>query len=503
MSEDQLFLGIDSGTQGTKAIVLSREQGTIIADAYAEHRIIENNGGRREQDPRWWIEACTVVIGNVLKDNTVSRDKICAMGVSGQQHGMVLLDDHDQVIRPAKLWCDTETSHQCAEITNKIGGPEKVVELIGNSIAAGFTASKILWVKQHEPQNYNQISKVLLPHDYLNFWLTGEKKTECGDASGTAYFDVRRRKWSDTILQAIDGSGKLQDCLPELISSDAPVGTLRSEIAEQFQLEPDVLVSSGGGDNMMAAIGTGNVIPGIVTTSLGTSGTIYSFWDEPAVDPRGKMAAFCSSSGGWLPLVCTMNVTVSTELTRKIVGLSLADFNEKAAAASLGAEGIILLPYFNGERTPALPNAKAVLFGLTSTNYTLQNLARASMEGATLGLRYGLNVLKQSGITPTEIRLVGGGAKSSLWRQMVADVFDCPAVCPEFSEAGAVGAALQAMWCYFNEKEGESSLVELTDRYIALDDSTRVFPDKSNSAKYIDIYQRYLQLNDVMNPLLQ
>ena len=252
---------------------------------------------------------------------------------------------------------------------------------------------------------------------------------------------------------------------------------------------------------MMAAIGTGNVTPGIVTTSLGTSGTIYSFSDQPVIDRNGELAAFCSSTGGWLPLVCTMNVTVSTELARELLGLSVSNLNNTASTAELGAGGIILLPYFNGERTPALPNAKAVLYGLTSTNYNPRNLARASMEGATLGLRYGLDVLKQLGISPSEIRLVGGGARSPLWRQMVADVFNCPVVCPESSEAGAVGAALQAMWCYIRQKEGDVSISELTDQFIALDEATRAVPDASNASRYADIYQHYLQLNKTIRPM--
>jgi len=501
MSQDQLFIGIDSGTQGTKGIVFSREKGRILAEAYADHQLIENIGGRREQEPGWWIEACSTVIGRLLKKNNVSRDMICAIGVSGQQHGMVPLDVRGEVIRPAKLWCDTETSPQCDQITAHIGSSQKVIELIGNSVAAGFTASKLLWLKQHEPQNYERLATVLLPHDYINYWLTGEKKTEYGDASGTAYFDVKTRTWSDVLLNAIDDSGKLQNCLPDLIPSDAPVGTIKTETAKQFQLKSDILVSSGGGDNMMAAIGTGNVVPGIVTTSLGTSGTIYSFSAKPVIDPNGELAAFCSSSDGWLPLVCTMNVTVSTELIRDLLGRSLADLHQLAFSAPPGAEGILLLPYFNGERTPALPNGKAGFFGLTSTNFNASNIARSSMEGATLGLRYGLNVLKQQGLIPTEIRLVGGGAKSPLWRQIVADVFDCPVVCPESSEAGAVGAALQAMWCYIRQKEGDVSIGELTDRYIALDESTRAVPDTSIAAKYAEIYQKYLKLNDVMRPM--
>jgi sugar (pentulose or hexulose) kinase len=252
---------------------------------------------------------------------------------------------------------------------------------------------------------------------------------------------------------------------------------------------------------MMAAIGTGNVVSGIVTASLGTSGTIYSYSDQPVVDPNGELAAFCSSSGGWLPLVCTMNVTVSTELTRKLLGISVSGLNTAAAGSSPGAEGILLLPYFNGERTPAYPRATAVLFGLTSTNYTQANLARASMEGASLGLRYGLDVLKRQGITPSEIRLVGGGAKSPLWRRIIADIFNHPVVCPRSSEAGATGAALQAMWCHAEVHEGGVPLVELTDRFIELDESTRVDPDNSNVSRYNDVYQHYMTLNKAMEPL--
>jgi xylulokinase len=500
MSVDQLFLGIDSGTQGTKAIVFSTTLKKVISEGYASHDLIENDVGKKEQEPSWWIEASIKAITKALEGVGSSKD-VKAIGVSGQQHGMTPLDAEGHIIRPAKLWCDTETVSQCEEITQKVGGPEKVIDIIGNSIAPGFTASKILWMKQNEPENYQRLATVLLPHDYINYWLTGEKKTEYGDASGTAYFDVQNRSWAHSILQAIDDSGKLNDCLPELIESQAPIGTITPEIAKQFQLSPDVIVSSGGGDNMMGAIGTGNVVPGVVTTSLGTSGTIYSCADQPIIDPKGELAAFCSSSGLWLPLVCTMNVTVSTELTRALLGLGIEDLNQKVAAAPAGSEGLTLLPYFNGERTPALPNAKAVLYGITGQNYTSENLCRAAMEGATLGLRYGLDVLCQQGIMPQEIRLVGGGAKSPLWRQMVADTFDCTVVCPESSEAAAMGAALQAMWCYLNEKEAATSFEKITQQYIFLDESTRTDPQKNSADQYRDIYQHYLELNKTVKPL--
>jgi len=501
MDGDQLFIGIDSGTQGTKAIVLSREDGRILAEASADHQMIEGAGGRREQQPAWWIDACATVLDRLLAHDGIARNRVCAIGVSGQQHGMVPLDAEGNVIRPAKLWCDTETSDQSEEIIESIGGDEAALELTGNSIAPGFTASKVLWLKQHEPGNYDRLAAILLPHDYIDFWLTGEKKTEFGDASGTAYFNVRTRTWSDAILNAIDDSGKLQGCMPALIPSDQPAGTIRPQIANQFGLSPNVLVSSGGGDNMMAAIGTGNVVPGIVTASLGTSGTIYTHSDTPVTDPRGEMAAFCSSSGGWLPLICTMNVTVSTELTRELLGLNLEQMNASAANAPPGSEGILLLPYFNGERTPPLPNATAVFYGLTSTNYRAPNMIRSAMEGATFGLRYGLDILKKQGIAPIEIRLVGGGAKSRLWRQIAANVFQCPVVCPVSSEAGAIGAAIQAMWCHINRREDDVPIEALTSRYVALDESTRTAPSASVARQYEGFYKEYLRLNGTMRPM--
>lgn len=496
--DDQLYIGIDSGTQGTKAVVLSGRTGQIIAESYHGYELIENDRGGREQPPERWIDACRNVLQGVLAAPAVDGRMIRGIGVSGQQHGMVPLDQHGQVIRPAKLWCDTETVPQCRTITARAGGEEAVLKKIGNQVAAGFTASKILWLKEHEPENYSRLSTVLLPHDYINFWLTGEKKTECGDASGTAYFDVENRCWSNEMLAAIDPSGKLEHCLPELIASDEPTGLLKKELADEFGLPPEVVVSSGGGDNMMAAIGTGNVKEGVVTASLGTSGTIYAYSDRPIIDHNGELAAFCSSTGGWLPLVCTMNVTVATELARDLFNLELSEFNELAAAVEPGAGGLLLLPYFNGERTPALPLAKATLTGMSSLNMRAGMISRAALEGATFGLRYGLDIIRQNGIEPKEVRLAGGGARSALWRQIVADIFNCEVVCLEQEEAGAAGAAMQALWCDETVKGKKTAIDEITARVVSLDESSRCQPQSSAVTVYDAIYRSYLELNDLM-----
>ncbi|BCS89732.1 xylulokinase [Pseudodesulfovibrio sediminis] len=495
----QLYIGIDSGTQGTKAVVLDSDSGEILAEAYATHALLEDSTGLREQDPAWWIAACEQVLGEVT--SKVDAASIRGIGVSGQQHGFVPLDVDGNVIRPAKLWCDTATTEQCASITEKMGGPEAVVNAIGNSVAAGFTASKVVWLKDNEPENYERLATILLPHDYINFWLTGERKTECGDASGTAYFDVAKRGWSEEVLAAMDPSGKLAECLPELIESDQPIEVVQPELARKFGLAADVLVSSGGGDNMIAAIGTGNVAPGVVTASLGTSGTIYAHADKPVIDPKGELAAFCSSAGGWLPLICTMNVTVATELTKAVLGKDTVELNALAEKAGVGAGGVMLLPYFNGERTPALPGATASLHGLTPGNYTPENLCRAAMEGATFGLKYGLDVLKRLGVNPTEIRLVGGGAKSKLWRQIVADVFGCPVVRPVVEEAGALGAAIQAVWCVQRAGGADVALADLTAQYVTMDASAGAMPVAEHVEKYADLYEKYLALDAAMRTL--
>lgn len=501
MPQDQQFIGIDSGTQGTKIVILSREQKRLKAQAYASHEIIESSRGGREQEPLWWTAACEQAMSELFKNTDIDRAQIKGIGVSGQQHGLIPLDARGEVIRPAKLWNDTETVMQSRVLTERVGGEEAVLAAIGNRILAGYTASKVLWLKEQEPQNYERLDKILLPHDYLNYWLTGECKMEYGDASGTAFFDIRRRIWSETMLNAIDDSGRLQTCLPEMIAPEEPCGELRPELSSAWGLPRDVLVAAGGGDNMMAAIGTGNVRRGLVTASLGTSGTLYAFSETPVVDSQGELAAFCSSSGGWLPLVCTMNVTVATEQIRALLGLDIEDFNRCVEKAPPGANGLILFPFFNGERTPDLPMAKASLIGMTPMNFTSENLSRAGMEGATLGLRYGLSVMERNGIHAEEIRLVGGGAKSRVWRQMVADIFAVPVVSPMETEAGALGAALQAMWCYRSQKEGKTGIEEICDDYIDLDQNTRTDPDSQTSADYKALYDRYLNTDKILRPL--
>ncbi|MBN1515001.1 xylulokinase [Candidatus Sumerlaeota bacterium] len=486
---EQFFLGIDSGTQSTKALLVN-ECGETLGRGQCAHDMIEGlPPGYKEQHPQRWIEALIDSVHQAMAGACAQPEQIVAIGVSGQQHGFVPLDAAGEVIRPAKLWCDTSTAAQCETILARAGGLERCVALIGNGMPAGFTASKILWLKENESQNFARLHTVLLPHDYLNFWLTGERHMEWGDASGTALLDVRTREWRPELLAAIDDG--LAGMLPPLTPSWEPCGTLRQEAAEALGLASGALVASGGGDNMMGAIGTGCVAPGRVTASLGTSGTIYACMDQPLVDPRGEIAAFCDSTGKWLPLLCTMNVTVATELMKELLALDTAALNERANAAPAGCDGLLLIPYFEGERTPNVPDGTGTLFGLNARTMTPAHFARAAMEGATLGMYYGFNRMKALGLAPTEVRLTGGGGKSPLWRQICADVFNVPVVCSIEPEGAALGGALQALWQYRRQQDPNASIESIAAACVQLDESTRCEPNPENAALYAALQKQH------------
>jgi len=477
-----LFIGIDSGTQSVKAIVLDLATRQVIAEARAPHALIGGLPvGHMEQHPRDWTTALDTVLREVAAK--VDGSRVRGLGVSGQQHGFVPLDGQGEVIRPAKLWCDTSTIAECAIITRKLGGPKAAIRKTGNLVLPGFTAPKILWLKRHEPENYRRLRHVLLPHDYLNFWLTGNYFMEWGDASGTALLDVRRRVWSKDAIKAIDP--KLAGWLPPLSGSHEAAGTLKPELAKRYGFTAEVVVSAGGGDNMMGAIGTGNVTPGVVTASFGTSGTIYAHAGRPVVDPAGEIAAFCSSTGGWLPLLCTMNVTTVTEQVRALLGQDFAALDETVQATPAGAGGLVLLPYLAGERTPNVPEGSGVLLGLNQRTFNPGQLARAAMEGVTLGMNYGLRRLAQLGLKAKEIRVTGGGAKSPVWRQLMADIFGVPVVAMVEDEGAALGGALQAAWCVaIREGNPKARLTDFTTGTVALNEATRCVPNPANVARY-------------------
>jgi len=483
--------GIDSGTQGTKAVIVDYETGRVVGRGYAGHAVI--NGlppGHSEQEPETWLEAFRASLEKALKASRIRPADVVSLGVSGQQHGFVPLDRRGLPVRPAKLWNDTSTIEETGFIIDRLGGKKAYIKKLGLNLAVGFTASKILWLKRHEPANYRRLSTVLLPHNYLNYYLTGIKHMEYGDASGTGLMDIRRRRWAAEAIEAIDP--RLKDMLPALSHPQEPVGFMRAKVVRLFGFKR-VLVSAGSGDNMMGAIGTGNVAPGICTLSLGSSGTVYSHFDHPFIDPEGEIAAFCGGTGGWLPLLCTMNATNTTEAIKKIFSLTNRGLEADAQAAPAGSNGLTFLPFLDGERVPPLPSAAGVFFGLNRRNFDRANMARAVLEGTILNLGYGFSRMKQLGLDPSEIRATGGGANNKLWLQTAADVFGFPVVTLGEKEAAAYGAALQSIWCYLWQQGEKSSISDIvSDRVVK---NKKVFyPDQKNAALFRDRQARFNSL---------
>ena len=486
----QTVLGIDLGTQSVKIVFYDFDARETVAVESAPLDLYEGNGGEAEQQAHWWTNALRE---SMLKVGESVRRSVVGIGVSGQQHGFVPVDADGEVQAPVKLWCDTSTGPECDAIMPDFGGVDACIEQVGNPVLAGYTASKVRWFRDRHPGPYAEMASILLPHDYLNYYLTGERCMEAGDASGTGFLSIRERDWSAEMLAAIDPGRDLRECLPEVRTNNAAIGSLRDEIAEQLGLPQGVPVATGGGDNMMGAIGTGNVRPGTVTMSLGTSGTVYAYSDQPVIDPKGNIAAFCSSTGGWLPLLCTMNCTVSTELMRSLLSADIASFEAQVAAAGRGAGGLLTIPFFAGERTPNLPNAKGCVLGLDTRNTSSENLLRSAVEGATFALRFGIDELGELGISTDKIVLTGGGANSPTWRQVVADICNAPVVMLKQEEGAAFGAALQALAML---DDAGDELPALVLDHLEPDPERSVEPRASAVSFYQDTYSRYQQAVD-------
>ncbi len=484
-----LTAGIDAGTQSVKVVIYDDETASVLASVNAPLELTSGEDGTREQHPDAWVEAIKACFGGI---DPALRLRVEALAVSGQQHGFVPIGADGEVLAPAKLWCDTSSIAECLEITEAVGGAERCIALAGNPILAGYTASKLPWTRKHRPEVYRQLATILLPHDYLNFWLTGQAFCEYGDASGTGWFDVRRRQWSPVLLNAIDPHRDLAACLPPLVATET-TSLILEDRAQALGLSPGVLVAVGGGDNMMAAIGTGCVVPGRLAMSLGTSGTLFAYSDTPVIDPAGGWAAFCSSTGGWLPLICTMNCTVATETIARLFGFNTRDGDAHILATAPGAGGLTLLPFLSGERTPDLPLGKGVLTGLSMHNASAANFYRAAMEGATFTLKYGYDAFLSAGMKFDRILLTGGGAASAAWRQMVADVFGLPVEVPREAEGAAFGAALQALWSISLAKSESRTLPELVDTHVAINSALTCMPDIERVEAYREPYLRFLE----------
>jgi len=486
-----MFVGIDCGTQSTKVVIFDVTLGKVIAKGSAAHPLTSDNEGTREQNPDVWIEALTIAMQRALRSADIDPAGIKGIGVSGQQHGLVILDKQDRVIRPAKLWCDTSSYRQNTDLINKLGGSDKVFKLIGTQLKTGYTASKLLWLKEKEPHNYAKIASILLPHDYINFWLSGQKTTESGDASGTGYFDIRNKCWSTPVLNAIDDCVDLSDKLPCLLDAHQGAGFLTPEAAQVLRLKPGIIIASGGGDNMMGAIGTGNVEQGIVTVSLGTSGTVAATSETFLSDESGQIATFCNSTNHWLPLICTMNLTNVTAHVQQLMKVANSELDILLNRSGIGANGLMMLPFLNGERTPDLPQAKGSLMGIDEQNLNTENLCRAAVEGVSYGLKYGYQLLQEKGLSAREVRLIGGGSNSVQWRQMIADMFNVPVVTPAESDAAALGAALQAQWCFQIEHKQTTSLADICHHGVKFIMASKIEPKHENVLRYQALFDEY------------
>ncbi|WP_329741354.1 xylulokinase [Dyella sp. A6] len=489
-----VVVGLDVGTQSVKLVAYDAACRSMLAVHSRPLPLTAEADGSREQQPEWWIDAIRQCFAEL---EPALRGRVAALGVSGQQHGFVPLDAAGEVLAPAKLWCDTSTWRECGEIMAAAGGAAQCIAQAGNPVLAGYTASKLPWTRKHRPDVYRRLASILLPHDYVNFWLTGERWMECGDASGTGWLDVRSRDWSAPMLAATDADRDLSACLPPLLAADASV-PIAADIADALGLPRTVRVSAGGGDNMMAAIGTGNVAPGTLSVSLGTSGTLFACADRPIVSDEGLWAAFCSSTGSWLPLICTMNCTVATGRVAHALGFDPREGEALIGQSEPGAGGLTMLPFFNGERTPNLPEARASLHGMDPDNFTRANLYRAAMEGATYALRYGLDALRAAGLQASAVRLTGGGAKSAAWRQMVADVFDLPVESPVETEGAALGAALQALWAWRRHQGDAVGIAEITGEHVVMDVACAAQPVHASVQSYEAPYRRYIAQLDAL-----
>ncbi len=448
-----VYLGIDIGTSGTKTLAM-QEDGKILASATEIYPLYSPKPGWSEQAPEDWWTATKKTIQTVLAKGSIKPESVKGIGLSGQMHGSVFLDKKQEVIRPALLWNDQRTTEECQEIEERAGGRKRLIKMVANPALTGFTAPKILWLRNKEPKHFAKVTQVLLPKDYIRFRLSGVYATEVSDASGTLLMDVAKRQWNNKLLEKLELDAGL---LPPVFESQEISSALSSDIAKELGLPAGVPIVGGAADNAAAALGSGIVKKGAVFASMGTSGVVFAHSDEMAFDEGGRVHTFCHAvKGKWCVLGCILSAGGAFQWYRDHFGQAEAAdakkqgtdvfsiLTQQASDVPIGSEGLFFLPYLTGERTPhADPYARAAWIGL-SLRHGKAHLVRAVMEGATYAMRDALEIVKGMNIPVKEIRLTGGGGKSPLWKQMQADIYGQSVSTLSAEEGPAFGVALLA-----------------------------------------------------------
>lgn len=495
------LLGIDVSTTATKALVIDA-QGRTVTTASAEYPFETPRPLWAEQDPAHWWRACVQVVRAVLKQ--VEASEIAGIGLTGQMHGLVMLDAEGEPLRPCIMWNDQRTGAQCAEITERVGGPTRLLALIGNPVLPGFTAPKIVWVRENEPEVYARTAHVLLPKDYLRFKLTGTYATEVSDASGMALLDVARRTWSEEMLGAL---AIPREWLADVFESPVVSARVSAEAARATGLVEGTPVVGGGGDQAAQAVGTGIVEEGIVSATLGTSGVVFSSSDTYRLEPEGRLHAFCHAvPGKWHLMGVMLSAAGSFRWFRDALGQAEAAearaegkdvydvLTAEAAHAAAGCEGLIFLPYLTGERTPYPdPEARGVYFGIT-LRHGKPEMVRAVLEGVAYGLRDSLELARALGLRIRQVRASGGGARSALWLQILADVFGSEIALTNSTEGAAFGAALLAgvgAGVYRSVEEACAQTIAVTE----------TVPPGQAAGVYGEYYRVYRSLYPALKPV--
>ena len=487
-------IGIDIGTSGTKTVLFD-EKGRALKSSLAEYPLYQPQNGYAEQNPADWYNAAAKTVKDVISQTDVNS--IIGIGLSGQMHGLVMLDEENEVIRPSIIWCDQRTSAECKEITEKVGA-KKLIEITANPALTGFTASKILWVRNNEPENYKKCRHILLPKDYVRFKMTGVYATEVSDASGMQLLDIAKRCWSDEVLRMLDINPEF---LPKVYESPEITGYIDAEFSRITGLPEGIPVVGGAGDNAAAAIGTGVAEDNKAFTTIGTSGVVFAHTSQMKIDPLGRIHTFCAAVPGcWHVMGVTQgaglslkwfrdNFCTSEKETAKLMNCDeyyLMDMEAKTVP--IGADRLFYLPYLMGERTPHLdPDARGVFFGISAV-HTKKHMLRAVMEGVVYSLRDCIEVFREIGIESTDMTACGGGGKSPLWRQMLADVYGCSVKTAAISEGPALGVAILALVGTGIYKSVEEACAEIVRTDVIQP------PIKENSAQYEKYYELYREI---------